>query len=134
MSNMGIKWCQGLVYIPSTKGERIAVTVDFHLQSSKLPHIIAAEAATHAAKDLSAVLTGQNTNTPFAAMGDDQLQAIHQLASIFQTVTQASDNVPPPRVMGKPVQLATRKEITPLLRVQTSPPISKPTMPTPSPR
>eukprot|EP00957_Ditylum_brightwellii_P076128 5787309-Ditylum_brightwellii.AAC.1 len=46
--------------------------------------------------------------------------------------TQTRDNVPPLRVMGKPVQSATIKEITPLLRVQTSPPISKPTMPTPS--
>eukprot|EP00957_Ditylum_brightwellii_P137884 10513008-Ditylum_brightwellii.AAC.1 len=100
------------------------------MQYSKLTHISEAEAATHAAKDLSTALTGSNTNALFAALGDDQLQAIRKLASIFQTVTQTSDNVPPLRVMSKQVQSATRKEITPLPRVQTSPPISKPTMPT----
>eukprot|EP00957_Ditylum_brightwellii_P164425 12518261-Ditylum_brightwellii.AAC.1 len=72
----GVKgWCIGptlehyrcyKVYIPSTKGERIAVTVDFHPQSSKLPHISATKVATHAAKDLSAALMGPNTNAPFA--------------------------------------------------------------------
>eukprot|EP00957_Ditylum_brightwellii_P059348 4505567-Ditylum_brightwellii.AAC.1 len=106
--------------------------VDFHPQSSKLPRISAAEAATHAAKDLSASLTGPNTNAPFAVLGDEQLQAIHKLAGIFQKATQTGDNVQPPRVMSKPVQSATIKEITPLLRVQTNQPISKPTMPTPS--
>eukprot|EP00957_Ditylum_brightwellii_P036073 2732889-Ditylum_brightwellii.AAC.1 len=77
--------------------EHIAVTVDFHLQSSKLPHISAAEAATHAAKDLSTALTGLNINAPFAELGDDHLQAIRQLASIFQKATQTGDKVPPPR-------------------------------------
>eukprot|EP00957_Ditylum_brightwellii_P200143 15258046-Ditylum_brightwellii.AAC.1 len=48
--------------------------------------------------------------------------------------TQTKDNVPPPRLMGKPVQSARIKKITPLPRVQTSPPISKPTMSTPSAR
>eukprot|EP00957_Ditylum_brightwellii_P116177 8861886-Ditylum_brightwellii.AAC.1 len=73
-------------------------------------------AATHAAKDISAALTGPNTNALFAALGDDQLQAICKLASIFQKATQIGDNAPPPRVMGKPVQSDTIKEITPLLR------------------
>eukprot|EP00957_Ditylum_brightwellii_P110058 8395199-Ditylum_brightwellii.AAC.1 len=114
--------------------ERIAVTVNFHPQSSKLPHISAAEAAMHATKDLSAALTGPNTNAPFAALGDDQLQAIRKLASIFQKATHTGNKVPPPRVMGNPSQSTTIEQFTPLPRVQTSQPISKPNMPTPSPR
>ena len=120
-------WCYK-VYIPSTHGERIAVTVDFHPQSPKLPHISAADAAMHAAKDLSAALTGPNTNAPFAALGDEQLQAIRQLASIFQKATQTGNTVPPLRVISNPPQSTTIEEVTPLLRVQTY----KPTMPTPS--
>eukprot|EP00957_Ditylum_brightwellii_P181821 13851588-Ditylum_brightwellii.AAC.1 len=104
------------VYIPSTMGECIVVSVDFHLQSSKLPHISAAEVATHAVKDLSAALTGPNTHAPFAVLGDDQLQVICQLASIFQKARQTGKDVPSPRVMGKSVQSATIKENTLLLR------------------
>eukprot|EP00957_Ditylum_brightwellii_P166168 12650605-Ditylum_brightwellii.AAC.1 len=107
---MGIEWCQGLVhrahtgiyrcykvYIPSTQGQRTAVTVDFHPQSSKLPHISAAEAATQETKDLSAVLTAPNNNAPFAALGDEQLQAIQKLSSIFQKATHPNESVPPLR-------------------------------------
>eukprot|EP00957_Ditylum_brightwellii_P048670 3693174-Ditylum_brightwellii.AAC.1 len=61
------------VCIPSTKGECIAVMVDFHPQSSKLPHISAAEAATHAAKGLTAAIKSRHTNALFAAMGNGQL-------------------------------------------------------------
>eukprot|EP00957_Ditylum_brightwellii_P006635 503447-Ditylum_brightwellii.AAC.1 len=40
------------VYIPSTQGERVASTVDFHTKNMRLPHISAEEAVTQAAKDL----------------------------------------------------------------------------------
>eukprot|EP00957_Ditylum_brightwellii_P134744 10273035-Ditylum_brightwellii.AAC.1 len=94
---MGIKWCQGLIHrahfgallllqgvYPIYKRRVHCGHSRFHPQSSKLPHISAVEVATHAAKDLSAALTGPDTNAPFAALGDDQLQAIHQLTSIFR--------------------------------------------------
>eukprot|EP00957_Ditylum_brightwellii_P087845 6690081-Ditylum_brightwellii.AAC.1 len=86
------------VYNPSTKGKCIAVTLNFHPQSSDLLHISAAEVPIHAAKVLTATLKGRHTNAPFAAMGDRQLQAIRQLADIFQQLTHGNNREQPPRV------------------------------------
>eukprot|EP00957_Ditylum_brightwellii_P049846 3779051-Ditylum_brightwellii.AAC.1 len=36
------------VYIPATQGERVASTVGFHTKNTRLPHILAEEAATQA--------------------------------------------------------------------------------------
>ena len=94
------------------------MTVDYHPQSSKLPHISAAEAATHATKDLSAALRAPNTNAPFAALGDEQLQALRQLSSIFEKATHPNKSVPPPRVINNPPQSAQLEKGTPLPRVQ----------------
>eukprot|EP00957_Ditylum_brightwellii_P028020 2115643-Ditylum_brightwellii.AAC.1 len=43
-------------YIPSTRGERIAMTVDWHTTTTKIPHVSPADAAINAAKDLTAAL------------------------------------------------------------------------------
>eukprot|EP00957_Ditylum_brightwellii_P021215 1599088-Ditylum_brightwellii.AAC.1 len=122
------------VYISSTKGEHIAMTVDFHPQLSKLPHINAAEAATHASKDLTVVLTGRDTNAPFAALGDEQLQAIWQLADIFKKLTHNKDDVQLLRVEKPPNQAVSQTENIPLPRVPTSTPVVKATSNTSSPR
>eukprot|EP00957_Ditylum_brightwellii_P030962 2345914-Ditylum_brightwellii.AAC.1 len=87
--------------------------MDFHPQLSKLPHISAAEAATHAAKDLS---------------------VIRKLASIFQKLTHNKDYVQLPRVVRSPNQAGSQTENTPLSRVLTGPQVAKTTNNTSSQR
>eukprot|EP00957_Ditylum_brightwellii_P101099 7704902-Ditylum_brightwellii.AAC.1 len=77
-------------YIPSTKGEQVTITVDFHTATTKLSHISPAEAATQAVRNLTVALQSQPINAPFKTIGDIQLAAIKELAnklvlSQFQT-------------------------------------------------
>eukprot|EP00957_Ditylum_brightwellii_P091176 6941671-Ditylum_brightwellii.AAC.1 len=126
------------VYILSAKGEHIAVTIDFHPQSYKLPHSSAAEVATYAAKDLPAAIKGRHTNAPFAAMDGGQLQAIQQLANIFQKLTHNKVNVKHPRVEKLPKQTVSHSKNTPqitsLPRVQNNTPVLVVKKDTPGPR
>eukprot|EP00957_Ditylum_brightwellii_P211140 15365803-Ditylum_brightwellii.AAC.1 len=98
------------VYIPVTKGEHIAITVDFYPQSSKLQHISAAEAATHAERDLTAAINGRYINAPFAAIGDSQLYAIKQLANIFQKLTHGNSPGKPLRAEAAPKQIVSQQK------------------------
>eukprot|EP00957_Ditylum_brightwellii_P046474 3526741-Ditylum_brightwellii.AAC.1 len=68
------------VYIPSTRGERVASTVDFHTENTRLPHISAEEAVAQAAKDLISALQQHKQVALFAPVGDAQLNAIRELA------------------------------------------------------
>ena len=118
-------------YIPSTKGERTAATVDFHPVNSTLPHVSAEDAATQAAKDLTAVLTKPPKNAPFQAIGDEKLNAIRELAAIFSKVTNNKQSSPDteaaPRV--KPVEEkkeASKEEVKPLPMVKPVEEIIKP--------
>eukprot|EP00957_Ditylum_brightwellii_P065146 4941351-Ditylum_brightwellii.AAC.1 len=117
------------VYIPSTKGECITVTVNFHPQSSKLLHISAAEVATHAAKDLMVAIRDRHTNAPFSAMGDSQLMAIKQLADIFQQLSNGDSHEQSPRVKTLTKQAVghnkNQPHNMPLARVQKSTPLPR---------
>eukprot|EP00957_Ditylum_brightwellii_P146033 11120530-Ditylum_brightwellii.AAC.1 len=97
---MGAKWNKGLylgpsrehfrcynAYIPSTKGEWVAMTVDFHIAATKLPYLSLAKAATQTVQDLTAALQSQPINDPFKTIGDTQLAAIKDLAKKIGTVT-----------------------------------------------
>eukprot|EP00957_Ditylum_brightwellii_P026075 1971596-Ditylum_brightwellii.AAC.1 len=64
--------------------------VDWHTATTKIPHVSAAEAATHVAKDLTAALAHPPKTAPFAAIDNDQLNAIKQLAEIFDRITTAT--------------------------------------------
>eukprot|EP00957_Ditylum_brightwellii_P212182 15367048-Ditylum_brightwellii.AAC.1 len=52
--------------------------------TTKLPHISPAEAATHAACNLTEALQNLPPNASFAPVGDKQLTAIKELAVNFQ--------------------------------------------------
>eukprot|EP00957_Ditylum_brightwellii_P110214 8406803-Ditylum_brightwellii.AAC.1 len=88
----------------------------------------------HAAKDLTAALTGRDTNAPFAALGDEQLQVIWQIADIFKKLTHNKDDVQLPRVEKPPNQAVSQTENAPLLMVPTGTPVAKATNDTSSPR
>eukprot|EP00957_Ditylum_brightwellii_P158160 12038548-Ditylum_brightwellii.AAC.1 len=61
--------------------------VDWHTATTKIPHVSPVDTATNAAKDLTAVLAHPPNTALFAAIGDKQLNAIKQLAEIFEHVT-----------------------------------------------
>eukprot|EP00957_Ditylum_brightwellii_P185278 14108294-Ditylum_brightwellii.AAC.1 len=67
-------------YIPSTKGECVALTIGFHTATTKLPHISPTEATTQAMCKLIVALQNLSTNAPFAAIGNKQLAAINKFA------------------------------------------------------
>eukprot|EP00957_Ditylum_brightwellii_P012261 926348-Ditylum_brightwellii.AAC.1 len=73
--------------------------VDWHTATTKIPHVSPADAATNAAKDLTAALAHPPNTAPFAAIGDEQLNAMKQLAEVFDRITTATKcNTRVPRV------------------------------------
>eukprot|EP00957_Ditylum_brightwellii_P180065 13716977-Ditylum_brightwellii.AAC.1 len=64
--------------------------VDWHTATTEIPHVSSTDAATNAAKDLTAALAQPPNTAPFAAIGDKQLNAIKQLAEIFDSKTTAT--------------------------------------------
>eukprot|EP00957_Ditylum_brightwellii_P061064 4634713-Ditylum_brightwellii.AAC.1 len=75
--------------------------VDWHTATTKIPHVSAAEAATNAAKDLTAALAHPPNTAPFAAIGNEQLNAIKHLAENFGRITTATKcNTRDPRVLA----------------------------------
>ena len=65
-----------------------------------MPKLSSADAATIAATELTHALQNPAPAAPFLKLGDEQLDAIKQLAKIFNTSTQQlkSDTHPLPRV------------------------------------
>jgi hypothetical protein len=108
------------VYIPATRAERIAKTVEFFPLHCAMPRTSSADAATQAARALIDALKNPAPAAPFATLGQSQLQAIQQLADIFQVNTEPSAathtqphhatppttaprTVSPPRVTPRPI-------------------------------
>jgi hypothetical protein len=75
------------VYIPKTRAERTAHTVDFFPHNCPVPKTSSADAATEAARALADALSNPVPASPFSHLGDAQLQAIKQLSSIFDNET-----------------------------------------------
>jgi hypothetical protein len=102
------------VYITSTASERIAKTVQFFPHNCAMPKLSSADAATRAAQDLVAALQNPSPAAPFATLGQDQMQAIRQLASIFASVTSAPTHIAPsPRVLTPRQHNATQQSPSP---------------------
>ena len=73
------------IYIPKTQGTRICDTVEFFPTHCKMPKVSAHDAAIYAANDLITALTKPQPTNSFISIGDDQLVALRQLATIFQS-------------------------------------------------
>ena len=138
------------VYIPKTRGERIADTVEFLPEHTKVPFASSADRAAQAATELTEALRNPAPAAPFSQVGDRQLAALDELAEIFQTQTHparaprvdkqpsaASPRVlpsPPPREeaptarVAPPARVATPAQTAPPPRVTPVP--EKPTVPT----
>ena len=91
------------IYIPKTQGTRICDTVEFFPTHCKMPKVSANDAAIYAANDLITALTKPQPPNSFISIGDDQIVALRQLATIFQSsITKkptsdpgVSDSAPP---------------------------------------
>jgi hypothetical protein len=78
------------VYIPKTRAERTAHTVEFFPHECPVPKTSSADAATDAARALADALANPAPAAPFARHGDAQMQAINELARIFTNTVQAA--------------------------------------------
>ena len=81
------------VYIPRTRAERIAKTVQFFPHNFPIPSRSSTSAATADAHTLAKALL-QPTPTPFATLGDNQFTAIQTLSHIFSNVTASPPTAP----------------------------------------
>ena len=73
------------IYIPKTQGTQICDTVEFFPTHCKMPKVSAHDAAIYAANDLITALTKPQPTNSFISIVDDQLVALRQFATIFQT-------------------------------------------------
>ena len=72
------------IYIPKTQGTRVCDTVEFFPTHCKMPKVSANDAAIYAANDLITALTKPQPHDSYILIGDDQIVALWQLATIFQ--------------------------------------------------
>ena len=109
------------VYVPATRAERIARTVEFFLHNCAVPQASPLDDATRAADLLASALKGQITDTPYNQPANAQLRAIQQLSDIFQKITRPnSKGVAPPRVITHPTR-PNSEDVSPP-RVNNHPP------------
>ena len=88
------------IYVPETRAVIQPDTVEFLPYNSKMPFRYSAENATIAAIELIHVLRNPAPAAPYVHIGDAQMQALEQLAEIFQRATFQQQHLPvsPPRV------------------------------------
>jgi hypothetical protein len=75
------------IYVTKTRSYRIADTVEFFPSKIPMPKLSSANATQHAAQDLISALQNPSPAAPFHPMGDAQLTALRQLATILDTST-----------------------------------------------
>jgi hypothetical protein len=82
------------VFVTSTAAERIAGTVKFFPATSDMPRTSSSDAATIAASNLVHALQHPAPAAPFAVLGNQQQQALEQLAQIFANAVTNTDASP----------------------------------------
>ena len=84
------------VYANETKAERIADTLAWFPTTVTMPTTTSTSEAIAAANDLVTALSNPTATDTLAPMTNDQRQALHQLAEIFQNRTQPTSMPVPP--------------------------------------
>jgi hypothetical protein len=144
------------LYNPRTQAYSIADTVSLHPSRVPLPRLSSADATRLAARDLVHTLQHPHPATPFLQLGDPDIQALRQLADIFDRsilshpsapgVTPATSSAPgvkpaEPNVTcpeARPVPRPGSQPTPPLVThfadtpVQPERPATSPTLPAPS--
>ena len=86
------------MYITSTGVKQISETVEFFPHKAEVPNFSSSEVLDSSALDLIDALTNPQPATPLQ-VGNKQLRALEDLASIFRESTTANGQiVAPPRV------------------------------------
>ena len=99
------------IYIPKTQGTRVCDTVEFFPTHCKMPNVSANDAAIYAASNLIKTLTKPQPPDSFLSIGDDQIVALRQLATIFQhSITKKPTSEPGVRDIAPPQCLRTRSQ------------------------
>jgi hypothetical protein len=106
------------IFATKTKATRITNTVEFFPTNTKISCATPTDVAIQASHDIIKVLPQKKTSTPLAHIGNDQLEAIQQIADIFNShikkhepVKHHKTNQPTPPKLPR-VQ-APRKQILP---------------------
>ncbi len=108
------------IFVTATAATRVSDTVEFFPRVCQMPRTSSADAAKHAARALIHTLLHPTPAAPFAQLGDQQTQALQQLAQIFD---RAIDNNPkqapsPPTRVAQPTP---RVAPAPILRAPLAP-------------
>ena len=82
------------MYANHTAHEKVADTVKFFPHYGKMPYRSSTENATIASRELTHALKKPSPASPFSNIGDKQMEALHQLAKLFQQAVTKSDNTP----------------------------------------
>jgi hypothetical protein len=120
------------VYIPKTRAERTAKTVEFFPHDCAVPKTSSADAAVQAARDLIDALANPSPAAPFATLGQEQLRAIRTLADIFTSTVNNQPFQSPPRVAPTPApppRVALRPLAPPRVPISTPRPGIAPPVP-----
>jgi len=117
------------VYVSKTASERTGNVVVFFPAHVKMPATSSADAAVIAAKELTHALLNPAPAAPFLDIGDKQLEALKQLAEIFQTGIKNSSE-PPPTNGAKPPRVPQTDATSPRVHSHfisdpTEPPIKR---------
>ena len=117
------------IYMPKTKAVIQSDTVEFFPHNSKMPFRSSAENATVAATELINALQNPTPAAPFAHIGDKQIEALQQLATIFKQATSRplpvhEHPVLAPRVKKSP-QSATKTHPRTVPRMASGPQSAK---------
>ena len=82
------------MYTTHTSHKRVAGTLEFFPHYGKMPYRSSTENSTIAARELTHALQNPFPASPFSNVGDKQMEALHQLAKLFQQAVTKNDNTP----------------------------------------
>jgi hypothetical protein len=82
------------VFATKTMAERTSDTVEFFPETTTVPYMSSVDIAIQAASDLTHALQHPSPANPFAPIGTGQLEALKQLAAIFQRNTNTAATPP----------------------------------------
>jgi hypothetical protein len=101
--------CQN-VYISTTASERIVDTLEFFPRNYQIPQLSSTDRLLMAAKDMTDAFQNPHPDVPFASVGDDTIEALADLATIFKLKLRQA---PSPATQASPAKVFQRPSIVP---------------------
>jgi hypothetical protein len=101
--------CQN-VYIWTTASKRIVDTFELFPHNYQMPQLSSTDRLLMAAKDMTDAFQSPHPDAPFASVGDDTIQALTDLATIFKLKLQQA---PSPATQASPAKVVPRSIVIP---------------------